>query len=170
MRVKARSQKQIIDRNKAAGSRSSFFCLVFWRHSGVTSHTVSRWIVVRVSPIGVSIIVYGWRDAHCSMKIVLTLSKYTCDSPKKKSPIFWLILTYACSTPCTLQAGTVQRSDQHIQQGVSYTRKMSRNTDRLVQDVDTDHTCTDKARTIFMKHQHARRRSEISSDIDRPNQ
>jgi len=61
---------------------------------------------------------------------------------KKKSPTFWLILTYACSTPCTLQAGTVQRSDQHIQQGVSYTRKMSRNTDRLVQDVDTDHTYT----------------------------
>ena len=41
--------------------------------------------MVRVSPIGVSIIVYGWRDAHRSMKIVLTLSKYTCDSPKKKN-------------------------------------------------------------------------------------
>ena len=36
--------------------------------------------------------------------------------------------TSACSTPYTLQAGTVQRSDQHKQQGVSYASKTSRNT------------------------------------------
>ena len=41
-----------------------------------------------------------------------------------KNPTFSAILTSACSTPYTFQAGTtVQRSDQDKQQGVSYARR-----------------------------------------------
>ena len=41
---------------------------------------------------------------------------------------FWLIRTSACWTTYILQAGTVQRSDQHKQQGIYYARRTSRNT------------------------------------------
>ena len=77
--------------------------------------------------------------------------------------------------PYTLQAGTVQRSDQHKQQGVSYARRTSPNTGFEKQHIRSHihvdpHMCADKTGTIFMKHQHPGGQSEITSLIDKINE
>ena len=117
-------------------------------------------------------VIYSWRDAQYHMKIVLTL--ITTVILLRKTPTFRLILTSACSTPYTLQAGTVQRSDQHKQQGASCARTTSRNT-ALYHDTTTpithtrrsSHSFRGQSPYNFVKPQHPGRRSEISSDIDR---
>ena len=133
---------------------------MFWRDSGVTSHTRS-W-----SEYHLSSIVYGWRDAHYSMKIVLKSSIPVI--LRKKNAYFFAHPHVWHST--TL--GSAQTARRLLRQENVSQHRPACTTHRQPSHIHVDRHIfwTNKARTIFMKHQHAGRRSEIPSDIDRQNQ